>query len=157
VAYLLSVAWLSFGLAFSTPAAKNVEKAFLQNSPRLVGACLVPAGRILIALPAPISFSDQLTTEQAVFLFEDIFSTFETLEFFAEPAPGSWGPRAGFILKARWSFRDRRNRNLYVLQVFFYYQPPVRRTSGWPTRPPGSPAPRPVWKISAIKAASASA
>ena len=156
MAYLLSVAWLSFGLAFSTPAAKSVEKAFLQNSPRLVGACLLPAGRILIALPAPISFSDQLTTEQTVFLFEDIFSAFETLEFFPETAPGTWGPRAGFILKARWSFRDRRNRNLYVLQVFFYFQPPVRWASGRPPRPPGGPAPRPVWKISAIKATPAS-
>jgi hypothetical protein len=146
----LSVAWLTFILAFPTPAAKNVEKAFLQNSPKLFRGCLVPDGRILVALPAPISFSDQLTTEQTAFLFGDIFSAFETLEFFPEKEPGSWGPRFGFILKARWSFRDRRNRNLYVFRVFFYFKAAFPAEGNVrSSRPPESP---PQWKIAAIKA-----
>lgn len=143
----LNVAWLTFILAFSTPAVKTVEKAFLQNNPRLLYDCLLPDGRILVSMPAPISFSDQLTTQQTVFLFRDIFSAFETLEFFPEKGPGSLGPRAGFILKARWSLRDRRNRNLYVLRVFFYFKAATPAEES-----PRSPGPLSPWKISAIKA-----
>lgn len=146
----LSVAWLSFVFALSSPAVHNVEKAFLQNDPGFLEDCLVPGGRTLIALPAPLSYSDQLTSRQTVFLFQDIFATFETLEFFPEKSPVALGSEAGFILKARWSFRDRRSRDLHVLRLFFYFKPAshgaVKR------RPAEAAAGGSPWKLAALKA-----
>lgn len=145
----LSVAWLSLVFALSSPAVQSLEKAFLLNDPAGLEDCLVPGGRTLIALPAPLSYSDELTTRQTVFLFEDIFATYETLEFFAEKSPVALGSGAGFILKARWSFRDRRSRDLHAFSVFFYFKPARPAPDGPP--PAGTAAASP-WKIAAVKA-----
>ena len=146
----LSVAWLSFVFALSSPAVKNVEKAFLLNNTDFLEECLSRDGRTLIALPAPLSFSDQLTSQQTVFLFKDIFASFETLEFFPEKSPVVLGSGVGFILKARWSFRDRRTRDLHVLRVFFYFKPaPPAAGRG---RPPRTVDPGSLWEIAAVKA-----
>jgi hypothetical protein len=97
-----------------------------------------------------LSFSDQLTSGQTVFLFKDIFAAFETLEFFPEKAPVALGSGAGFILKARWSFRDRRTRDLHVLRVFFHFRPAPR--PGARSRPVRTADPGFFWTIAALKA-----
>lgn len=75
---------------------------------------------INIALPEPISFSDQLSNQQAYFLFKKIFSSYLTFEFYSESQLSSIPEQRNFIFKARWSFRNKKNKNQYVFHIFFY-------------------------------------
>ncbi len=102
------------------PATQNIEKAFLQNNPRILYSLFSSQSSINISLPEPISFSDQVSNEQAFFLFRKIFSSFTTLEFYPEeefPLPAE---NQSFIFKARWSFKDNRNNNQLAINLFFY-------------------------------------
>lgn len=136
---------LGFGLvilflSLNATVPDQIERAFLQNSPNLLYALLPQDQAVAVSLPAPISFSDQLSSEQTYFLFQKIFRTHTTTEFFPEPG-GLRSTRAGrYIFKARWSFLNK-NGNRDVFQIFFLIQ----------SRPEG---PRFVdyWKIVEIKA-----
>jgi hypothetical protein len=129
-------------LLFST-TAQNIEQAFLQNSPKKLHSLLSTHSHINISLPPPISFSDQLSNQQAYFLFRRILRNFSTSGFFADQKPASISDNS-FIIKARWSFKDRQN-NMYVFLVFFYFlDEPERVKEGLKHR----------WKIAEIKAES---
>ncbi len=101
------------------PAAQNIEKAFLQNNTKILYSLFPVQSAINISLPEPISFSDQVSNQQAYFLFRKIFSSFTTLEFYSEPEPFFLPENQSFIFKARWSFSDNKN-NQYPLHLFFY-------------------------------------
>jgi hypothetical protein len=131
---------LSLFLSLNATVPDQIERAFLQNSPSLLYALLSPDQAVAVSLPAPISFSDQLSNEQAFFLFQKIFRTHTTFEFF--PAPGGLrSARAGrYVFKARWSFLNK-NGNQDVFQIFFLIQ-----------ARPGAARITDFWKIAEIKA-----
>lgn len=122
---------------------QNIERAFLQNDARKLYSLFPPLSHINISFPEPLSFSDQVSNQQAYFLFKKIFSSYETFEFYTENDPTSIEEQSA-ILKTRWSFRDKRNRNQYVFHVFFYLikLPPSEEDETGE-----------VWKIIEIKAA----
>jgi hypothetical protein len=107
-------------LSLFSQSTKNIEKAFFQNDPRLLYSLLSTRNHINISLPEPISFSDQLSSEQAFFLFRQIYSTFSTFEFYADSELPVLAKKNTSIFKARWSFKNKKNNNQYVLHVFFY-------------------------------------
>lgn len=130
---------LSFFLSFPSSFTADIERAFLQKDARWLLARL-PAGRpVSVALPEPISFSDQISREQAYFLFRNIFRTYSTFEFFPE-TKGFASPKGDRgIFKARWSFLDA-NEKQFVFEAYFYVQ----------SRPDGRGGA--VWEITEIKA-----
>ncbi|MCK4496208.1 MAG: hypothetical protein KAU91_07645 [Candidatus Aminicenantes bacterium] len=107
---------LSFLLSSTT---LNIERSFLQNNPKMLYNLFSSKNYIDISLPEPISFSDQLSNQQAYFLFKRIFSSYSTFEFYAE-RPSFPPEKEIFILKARWSFRDKKNKNQFLFHIFFY-------------------------------------
>ena len=110
--------FLMFHMQVDT-TTQNIEKAFLQNNPKLLYSLFSSKNHISFSLPEPISFSDQLTDQQAYFFFKKIFSSFSTLEFYSEnPTMDFEG--ANYIHKARWSFKDKKTRDLHVFHIFFY-------------------------------------
>jgi len=104
---------------FISTTTQNIEKAFLQNNSKLLLTLLPPKSYINISLPAPISFADQVSNQQAYFLFKKIFSSYSTFEFYSERQKTTLQSDRT-ILKARWSFRDKKNNNQYVFNIFFY-------------------------------------
>jgi len=130
-----------FSLSLPT-ATQNIEKAFLQNNSLLLFELFSAQNPINISLPEPIYFSDQLTNQQALFLFQNIFSSFSTFEFYAERnSPSS--NRNDYIYQARWSFRDKKNNDQYLFYIFFFL---IKEPSG-ENRPLDT-----GWKITEIKA-----
>jgi hypothetical protein len=107
-------------LSLFSPTEKSIERAFFQNDAKLIYALLSPKNQINISLPEPVSFSDQVSPEQAFFLFRQICSTFQTFEFYADTELPVLPKKNSLIFKARWSFKNRKSNNQYVLQVFFY-------------------------------------
>jgi hypothetical protein len=136
------------GLLALFPVAKDIQQAWLRNSAVELHEVFTKATALNISLPEPILFSDQVSNEQAYFLFERIFSTYKTFEFIPEARLSTSPEWRGLILKARWSFRNTRNNSPYLFEVFFYLIPDPG--------PPGSRdrlgAPHWPWKISEIKA-----
>lgn len=119
---MVSVGVFPFLLTLSlfSQTTKSIERAFFQNDPRLLYSLLSTRNHINISLPEPISFSDQLSSEQALFLFRQVYSTFSTFEFYAASELPVLAKEKSFIFKGRWSFKNKKNNNQYVLQVFFY-------------------------------------
>jgi hypothetical protein len=116
----LNVVLLTALVSLLPATTQNIEKAFLQNNPKILYSLFSAKNSINISLPEPISFSDQLSNQQAYFLFRKIFSAFTTFEFYSEKEPPSELENQYFIHKARWSFRDNKNNNQYVIYLFFY-------------------------------------
>jgi hypothetical protein len=136
---------LGFGLvalflSLTAAVPDQIERAFLRNDPRLLHALLPREEAIGISLPAPISFSDELSGEQAFFLFQKIFRTYATFEFFPETILLRPVRQGRYIFKARWSFLDKAG-NQSVLRIFFL----IRIRAGG-TRPAD------FWEIAEIKA-----
>ncbi len=127
---------------FLTDTPQTIEKAFLQNNPKLLISLFSTRNRVSISLPAPLVFSDQLSAQQTYFLLKDIFSTYSTFEFYSEPAPSAVSEKT-MILRARWSFRHKRNKDQYVFHVFFLLVPEEHNRDMNPS---------PQWKITEIKA-----
>jgi len=115
----LALLLLSFFPIFLPSTTQNIERAFLQNDARMLYALFPPQSYINISLPEPISFSDQVSNQQAYFLFKKIFSAYMTFEFYSESQPTSIEGESA-IIKTRWSFRDKKNRNQYVFHILFY-------------------------------------
>jgi hypothetical protein len=130
-----------FSISLPT-ATQNIEKAFLQNNSRLLFELLSAQNPINISLPEPIYFSDQLSNQQAYFVFQNIFSSYSTFEFYAEQKSPSFATN-DHIYQARWSFRDKKNNDQYLFYIFFYL---VKEPSS--ENEPSETS----WKITEIKA-----
>lgn len=98
---------------------QNIEKAFLQNNPKLLFELISVQNPLNISLPEPIYFSDQISNQQAYFVFKNIFSSYSTFEFYSERKPASTDNKS-HIYQARWSFRDKNNNDQYLFYIFFY-------------------------------------
>ncbi len=134
IVYILS----SLCLLFSA-SSQNIEKAFLQNNPKILYSQFSSKSHINISLPEPISFSDQLSNQQAYFLFKKIFNSFSTFEFYSERQSLS-SEQETYIFKARWSFKNKKNNNQYVFHIFFFLLKENDQKHGN------------LWKITEIKA-----
>lgn len=99
---------------------QDIEKSFLQNNPKMLYELFSSNSFINISLPEPISFSDQLSNQQAYFLFRKIFSSYLTFEFYSESKSPLLPEKNYFIFKARWSFKNKKNNNQYVYHIFFF-------------------------------------
>ncbi len=99
---------------------------------------------ITISLPEPISFSDQLSHQQAYFLWKNIFSTYLTFEFYSEEEYPLSSEENNLILKTRWSFKNKKTNNQYVFHVFFYLTKSLNQKKG--------ELPKTSWQIIEIKA-----
>lgn len=104
--------------------------------------------RLSIYLPEPLSYSDQVSDEQAFFLFQRVFRRYATLEFFPEPGFFQAEPGRSLIITARWSFIDRANNDRFVLRLFFLLE--AGTGPGSPGRARGRSAF--PWRIAEIKA-----
>ena len=129
----------TFSLSTTT---QNIERAFLQNNSKLLFQLFSAQNPINVSLPEPIYFSDQLSSEQAYFVFKNIFSAYATFEFYSERKPPS-SESDSYIYQARWSFRDKKNNDQYLFYVFFFL---TEETSG------DSRSAEILWKITEIKA-----
>jgi len=130
-------------LSFTLPTAtQNIEKAFLQNNSKLLFELFSAQNPINISLPEPIYFSDQLSSQQAYFVFKNIFSSYSTFEFYSgkKPQPSE---NNNHIYQARWSFRDKKNNDQYLFYIFFYL---INEKSG-----ENKPS-KTGWRITEIKA-----
>jgi hypothetical protein len=107
---------LSFTL---TPASQNIERAFLQNNPKLLYDLFSADNPLNVSLPEPIYFSDFLSNQQAFFFFKAIFSSYATFEFYSERQDLT-PDKDHYIYKARWSFQDKKNNDQYLFYIFFY-------------------------------------
>ncbi len=128
---------LSFTL---TTGTQEIEKAFLQNNPKMLYNLFSAQNPINVSLPDPVFFSDQITHQQAYFVFKKIFASYSTFEFYSEQQPLT-PEKSSYIYKARWSFRDKKNDDQYPFHIFFYL---IKESSGDDTKT--------SWKISEIKA-----
>jgi hypothetical protein len=132
-------------LSLLSQTTRTIEKAFFQDDPKLLYSLLSTQGHIHISFPEPISFSDQISPQQAFFFFRQITSAYSTFEFYADselPVPAK---ENRFIFKARWSFKNKKNDDQHVFQVFFHL---IRE------KLPGGGRLQHPWRISEIKAES---
>jgi hypothetical protein len=140
------VVQLGFGLiaaflSFYSTIPRTVERAFLENNPAVLAALFSRDAPLLISLPEPIAFSDMVTDEQAYWVFERLFRSFRTTEFFSESDRSPSFTRGSFIIKGRWVLVDPATSAPWVLQVFLHVRPGTvpRRKS-------------PLWAVTEIKA-----
>lgn len=131
--YLIS---LSVLLALPVPIASSLQTAFLQDSPALLSKLLTTEGTIPVSLPEPMTLADQLSPDQAYLVFERVFGSFKTTEFTTEAQPSSLPGSPGLIIKARWSFRNKRTGVQYPLRPIYFFVVPVVPP---PSSPPGGP------------------
>lgn len=136
------VAALSIFTFTLSTATQNIEKAFLQNNSKLLFELFSAQNPINVSLPDPIYFSDQLSNQQAYFVFKNIFSSYSTFEFYSERKPQSQEYK-NQIYQARWSFRDKKNNDQYLFYIFFYL---IKETPG------ESETSITGWRITEIKA-----
>jgi hypothetical protein len=129
-------------LTLISQTTRTIEKAFFQDDPQLLFSLFPAQDHINISLPEPISFSDQMSPEQACLFFRQIYATYSTFEFYGDSEFPVLAKGGSFIFKARWSFKNKRTNNQYVLQAFFRL---IRE-------PPRRGSPQALWRITEIKA-----
>jgi hypothetical protein len=141
---VLSTAVYPLLLIFSllSQTTRAIERSFFEDRPDLLYMLFSDGGHVNLSLPEPISFSDQVSSQQAFFVFRRLHRTYSTFEFYADSEFPILAWERGFIFKARWSFRNKANSDQYVFQVFFYLS--------LDKRPPGEG--RSLWKITDIRA-----
>lgn len=137
---------LSVLFSLPLPVAARVETAFLENSPAVLRELLATEGTISVSLPEPLSLADQLSPDQAYLVFRQFFTIFKTTEFTTNPQVFSLPGSPGGILKARWSFRNRRTGRQYPFRLYFFIAP-IRLP-----RPPDDPRPVMAFRIVEIRA-----
>jgi hypothetical protein len=114
---------LSLFFSFPLPVAARIETAFLENSPAVLRELLATEGTIPVSLPEPLSLADELSPDQAYLVFRRYFSIFKTTEFTTNPQVFSLPGSPGGILKARWSFRNKRTGRQYPFGLYFFIVP----------------------------------
>ena len=130
-------------LTLISQTTRTIEKAFFQDDPQLLYSLFPAHDHINISFPEPISFSDQMSPEQAYLFFCQIYATYSTFEFYGDSELPVLAKGGSFIFKARWSFKNKRTNTQYVLQAFFRL---IRE------QPPQRGSPLISWKITEIKA-----
>ena len=145
---------VSLLLSLLSATAVDLERSFLENRPDLLLLHLSSRARLSLSLPEPISFSDQISPEQSYFLFQDILARFLTQEYFPESDLPGWLDRDRLILKARWSFRDKKTDDQHAFRLLILFkleksQPPAagRTAAGKGPQVRANP-----WQIIEIKA-----
>ena len=138
----ISIFPLILTLSFISQTTRTIEKAFFQDDPSLLASLFSTRAHIHVSLPEPISFSDQMSPEQAFLFFRQVYATYSTFEFYGDSDLPLLVKGTSFIFKARWSFRDNKTNDQYVLQAFFRL---IRE-------PPRRGSPRSPWRITEIKA-----
>ena len=126
---VLSTVFLSLLIALPSPPTREIERAFLENSPEVLKGLLISSGDVPVSLPDPLSCADQLSPDQVYFLFKQVFGVFKTTEFYVDSRVSTLPGKPGGILNARWSFRNQKTGNQFPFRVFFYLRP-ERRPSG---------------------------
>jgi len=117
----------------ATDALTNLERAFLLNQASLLKNVL-PANRYLnISFPAPLSISNNFSSEQSFLIFNYLFSRL--------------AQKGTAILRARWSFQDRQTNKRYALDVYFF----LKTSSMLPALPENTVIDQLPWKIQEIK------
>ncbi len=144
----VSASLFSIVLSLVSITSQDVEKAFLQNDARRLQAQISSDVRLTVYLPDPLSFSDQVSRDQAFFIFQRIFRRYVTLEFLLQPGFYQAMPRGPLVITARWSFSDSMNNDRFVLRVFFLLDQEKSR----PVARSGGVRAGPAWKIIEIKA-----
>ncbi len=139
----ISIIPFLLALSLISQTTRTIEKAFFQDDPELLFSLLSGQGHIDISLPEPISFSDQMSPEQAYLFFRQVYATYSTFEFYGDSDLPVLAKGESFIFKARWSFKNKRTNNQYVLQAFFRL---IREL------PHGRDGPVIPWRITEIKA-----
>ncbi len=129
-------------LSLLSQTTRVIERAFFEDRPALLYSLFPDRGHVNLSLPEPVAFSDQVSSEQALFVFRRLRRTYSTFEFYADSDLPVLARENGFIFKARWSFRDRSSNDQYAFQVFFY----LARIRGVPGEG------RLLWKITDIRA-----
>jgi len=132
-------------LSLLSQTTRSIEKAFFQDDPRLLYSLLSSQGHVHISFPDPISFSDQISPQQAFYFFRQIYATYSTFEFYADSELPVLAKERSVIFKARWSFKNKKSDNQHVFQVFFHL---INE------KPPDRGNPQSPWRISEIKAES---
>lgn len=107
---------------------------------------------IHISLPEPISFSDQLSNQQAYFLFRKIFSSYLTFEFYSESELPLEIEENYYIFRARWSFKNKKNNNQYVFRIYFYLVKEIGLQGRNSLLSPKDDRPSNDWSVIEIKA-----
>ena len=141
MSHIIIVVLSLFSISLST-ATQNIEKSFLQENPQILLSLFPEHSHINVSIPDPISFSDYVSSQQAFFLFRKIFSSYATFEFYSD-RQFYVQLKKTFIVKASWSFRDRRDDTQYVYHIFFYLAFEKNKKGIFP---PAS------WKIKEIRA-----
>ncbi|MCK4337813.1 MAG: hypothetical protein KAX11_07700, partial [Candidatus Aminicenantes bacterium] len=118
MSHIIIIVLSFFSISLST-TTQNIEKSFLQENPQILLSLFPEHSHINVSIPDPISFSDYVSSQQAFFLFRKIFSSYATFEFYSDRQLYVQLKKT-FIVKASWSFRDRRNDTQYVYHIFFY-------------------------------------
>ncbi|MDH7512177.1 MAG: hypothetical protein QHH14_04425 [Clostridiales bacterium] len=107
-------------LALFSQTTKRIERAFFQNDAGFLYGLFPSSQHLTVSLPEPISFADHLSSEQAHFLFRKIYSAYATFEFYTDSELPFIAGGKNFIFKSRWSFKNKKDNNQHVFQVFFY-------------------------------------
>jgi len=129
-------------LSLLSQTTRAIERSFFEDRPALLYSLITESGHLNLSLPDPISFSDQVSPEQAFFIFRRLHRSYATFEFYADSEAPILASHDGFIFKARWSFRDKASGDQFVFQAFFHLAA-VRRPPG-----PGGF----VWRITDVRA-----
>jgi hypothetical protein len=132
-------------LSLLSQTTRAIEKAFFQDDPRQLYSLLSTQGHVYISLPEPVSFSDQVSPEQAYFFFTQLQTNYSTFEFYADSELPILAKERSFIFKARWSFKNKKSDDQHVFQVFFHLSR---------EKPAGVGRAQPPWRITEIKAES---
>lgn len=138
--------------SFLSNTTKSIENSFLQNNPKMLYSLFSSKSHLNISFPEPISFSDQLSSQQAYFLFRKIFSTYATFEFYSESNLPMFIERESYIFKARWSFMNKKNNDLFVFHIFFYMKKAEFQKSRASPNLSETNLVKEIWKITEIRA-----
>jgi hypothetical protein len=131
----LTLFFLAAVTLFPPPSVVPLEQAFLADSSELVGTLANTEGPVQLSLPEPLTVSGFASADQVRLIFKRIFSDFRTSEFHADHRLTTYPGKRGGIMRARWSFYDRRTGTGRVFRLYIYVTPVIvprpRGTGGY--------------------------
>ncbi|MBN1938792.1 MAG: hypothetical protein JW843_04350 [Candidatus Aminicenantes bacterium] len=106
---------VSFVLSLVSPAARSIDRAFLDGEAAVLASLIRPGSYINVSFSRPVAFSDLLSREQAVLWFRKLFRIHRTTGFYPDVPHLEHG---AVIYKARWEVETPDRRTL-AFDVFF--------------------------------------